>query len=77
MAIQSCIVAGGDLVGCDTLRGWAAGLYHEIGDTAQGPPRYDTGGARHGVLRDDKVRYTARGDTGPQYDWARQQHGQA
>ena len=33
IAIQSCIVAGGGLVGHDTARGLAAGLYRETGAT--------------------------------------------
>ena len=33
VVIQSCIVAGGGLVGHDTARDSAAGLYREIGTT--------------------------------------------
>ena len=41
VGIQSCIVAGGCLVGCDTARGWAARLYRETGATRH-RERHDT-----------------------------------
>ena len=51
---------GGSLVGCDTARGWAAGLYRETGATRRRE--------RHDTAR-------AHGNTGPRYGRLCLRHG--